>query len=272
MGKLDGKVAFITGAARGQGRAHAIKLASEGASIIAVDICAQIPSVEYPMATTEDLDLTVKEVDALGRAISAHETDVRDREALQAAFDAGVHDLGPVDIVVANAGIATLTPECGDDGWRDVLDVNLTGVYHTIEVARPSMVQRGAGGSIVLTNSVAGLTGMVMDNPGGLAYTAAKHGLVGLMRSYANMLAPHNIRVNTIHPSGVATPMLINPVTEKLFADGSPEGMSDTGNALPVVLMEPEDMANTVAWLVSEDARYITGVALPVDAGFTNRR
>ncbi|SKV64851.1 Short-chain dehydrogenase/reductase [Mycobacteroides abscessus subsp. massiliense] len=124
----------------------------------------------------------------------------------------------------------------------------------------------------MLTSSVAGLTGMVMNTPGGLAYTAAKHGLVGLMRSYANMLAPHSIRVNTIHPGGVATPMLVNPVTEELFANGTPEGMSDTGHALPVVLMPAEDMANAVAWLVSEDARYVTGVALPVDAGFTNRR
>ncbi|MEU9807436.1 mycofactocin-coupled SDR family oxidoreductase [Mycobacterium sp. NPDC050853] len=272
MGKLDGKVAFITGAARGQGRAHAIKLASEGASIIAVDICSQIASVEYAMATPEDLDLTVKEVDALGRSITAHRADVRDRDALQAAYDAGVEALGPVDIVVANASIATLTPESGEAGWTDVLDVNLTGVYHTIEVARPSLVARGVGGSIVLTSSVAGLTGMVMNSPGGLAYTAAKHALVGLMRSYANMLAPHNIRVNTIHPGGVATPMLVNPVTEALFTNGAPEGMSDTGHALPVVLMEAEDMANAVAWLVSEDARYVTGVALPIDAGFTNRR
>lgn len=272
MGKLDGRVAFITGAARGQGRAHAVKLAAEGARIIAVDICAQIPTVEYPMATPDDLDITVKEVDALGGEILAVQADVRDRDALQAAFDTGVDKLGPVDIVVANAGIATLTSESGDLAWRDVLDVNLTGVYHTIEVARPSMVQRGAGGAIVLTSSVAGLTGMVIDNPGGFAYTAAKHGLVGLMRSYANLLAPHNIRVNSIHPSGVATPMLINPVTEALFSDGSPENMSDTGNALPVALMEPEEMANAVAWLVSDDARYVTGVALPVDAGFTNRR
>ena len=271
MGKLDGKVAFITGAARGQGRSHAIRLAQEGADIIAVDICAQISTVAYPMSTPADLEQTVKEVEALDRRIVARQADVRDRAALQRAFDAGVAELGPVDIVCANAGIAPMSMNPQPAEWQDVLDVNLTGVYNAIEVARPSMVERGAGGAIVITSSTAGITGIGGDTPGGLGYTASKHGVVGLMRSYANILAPHSIRVNTVHPTGVNTPMVVNDIMQEFLA-ADPAMSNAMANALPVPMIEAVDISNAILWLVSDDARYVTGVTLPVDAGFTNKK
>lgn len=271
MGKLDGKVAFITGAARGQGRSHAIRLAEEGANIIAVDICAQIATVPYPMSTPDDLEQTVKEVEALDRRIVAVEADVRDGAALQAAFDAGVAELGPVDIVLANAGIApmSMSPQAAE--WQDVLDVNLTGVYNTVQAAVPSMIERGAGGAIVLTSSTAGINGIGGNSPGGLGYTASKHGVVGLMRSYANILAPHNIRVNTVHPTGVNTPMVVNDAMQE-FLTSDPSLSNAMANALPVPMIEALDISNAILWLVSDDARYVTGVTLPVDAGFTNKK
>lgn len=271
MGKLDGKVAFITGAARGQGRSHAVRLAQEGASIIAVDICEQIASVSYPMSTSEDLAQTVKEVEALDRRIVATETDVRDRAALQAAYDAGVAELGVADIVLANAGIAPMSLEVKPNEWQDVIDVNLTGVFNTVEVAIPSMVERGQGGAIVLTSSTAGINGIGGSAPGGLGYTAAKHGVVGLMRSYANVLAQHSIRVNTVHPTGVNTPMVVNDVMQEFLA-ADPQMGQAMANALPVDMVEPVDISNAILWLVSDDARYVTGVTLPVDAGFTNKK
>jgi SDR family mycofactocin-dependent oxidoreductase len=272
MGSLGGKVAFITGAARGQGRAEAVRLASDGADIIAVDICDQIASVPYPMATPNDLAATVKLVEDAGARIVAQQADVRDREALRTALQAGLDEFGRLDIVVANAGIAPM--EAGASGWHDVVDVNLTGVHHTVEVAIPTMIRRGDGGSIVLTSSSAGLVGLAAPDPGSLGYTAAKHGVVGLMRAYANNLAPHSIRVNSIHPSGVNTPMINNEHTrqwlERYIAEA--ETPREMGNAMPVEVLEPEDIAAAVAWLVSDDARYVTGVALPVDAGYANKR
>jgi NAD(P)-dependent dehydrogenase (short-subunit alcohol dehydrogenase family) len=183
MGKLEGKVAFITGAARGQGRSHAVRLAQEGADIIAVDICAQIDTVPYPMATPEDLAQTVKEVESLDRRIFAQQADVRDAAALKSVLEAGTAALGPVDIVLANAGIAPMSMTPREEEWQDVVDVNLTGVYNTVRVAVPAMIERGRGGAIVLTSSTAGINGIGGDSPGGLGYTAAKHGVVGLMRS-----------------------------------------------------------------------------------------
>jgi SDR family mycofactocin-dependent oxidoreductase len=270
MGALDGKTAFVTGAARGQGRAHAVKLASEGADVIAVDLCDQIASVPYPMATADDLAATVKLVEDTGARIVAREADVRDRDSLDTAMRAGVDEFGHLDIVVANAGIAPMA--AGDDGWHDVIDVNLTGVYHTVEVARPILVEQGAGGAIVLTSSAAGLVGIGGLDPGGIGYTAAKHGVVGLMRLYANILAPHSIRVNSIHPSAVRTPMIDNQFIRDWVERQIGEIEMDMGNALPVQFAEPQDIANAVAWLVSDAARYVTGVALPVDAGFVNKR
>ena len=271
MGKLEGKVAFITGAARGQGRSHAVRLAQEGADIIAVDICGPIDSVPYPLATPEDLAETVRQVEALDRRIVAAPADVRDETRLRQVFEQGAAELGPVDIVLANAGIAPMSLTEPHSAWQDVIDVNLTGVFNTVEVAIPSMKERGAGGPIVLTSSTAGITGIGGPTRGGLGYTAAKHGLVGLMRSYANTLAPHSIRVNTVHPTGVNTPMILNDaMTEFLAAD--PQMSNENANALPVYLIEPVDVSNAILWLVSDDARYVTGVTLPVDAGFAVKK
>jgi SDR family mycofactocin-dependent oxidoreductase len=271
MGKLDGKVAFITGAARGQGRSHAVRLAQEGADIIAVDINAQIASVGYPMSTPEDLAETVKEVEALDRRIYAAQADVRDSGQLRRAFEAGTSELGPVDIVLANAGIAPMSLHPQSQEWQDVIDVNLTGVYNTVQTAVPSMIERGKGGAIVLTSSTAGINGIGGDSPGGLGYTAAKHGVVGLMRSYANILAKHSIRVNSVHPTGVNTPMVVNEIMQQ-FLEQDPTMGQATMNALPVDLVQPVDISNAILFLVSDDGRYITGVTLPVDAGFTNKK
>ena len=272
MGSLSGKVAFITGAARGQGRAHAVKLASEGADIIAVDLCDQIASVPYPLASPDDLAATVKLVEETGARIYAAEADVRERASLKSALRAGTEALGDrLDIVIANAGIA---PMAGEDAWQDVIDVNLTGVYNTVDVAMKPMVKFGNGGSIVLTSSVAGLVGLGSPIAGSVGYAAAKHGIVGLMRVYANVMAQFNIRVNSIHPAGVDTPMIDNDFTRSWL-----EGMAqqsqrgpDMSNALPVQTLKVEDIANAVLWLVTDASRYVTGVALPLDAGYVNKR
>ncbi|OBG87669.1 3-ketoacyl-ACP reductase [Mycobacterium sp. NS-7484] len=269
---LAGKVAFITGAARGQGRAEALRLAADGADIIAVDLCDQIDSVPYPLATPEDLAETVALVEKADARIVATQADVRDEEALRSALRTGVDQLGRLDIVVANAGIAPM--QSGPEGWRDVIDVNLSGVHHTVEVAIPIMISQGDGGSIVLISSAAGLIGIGGGDRGSLGYTAAKHGVVGLMRAYANHLAPHSIRVNTIHPTGVDTPMINNDFTRSWLRQVAEESdtPTDMGNALPVGALAAEDIANAVAWLVSDQARYVTGVTLPVDAGIVNKR
>lgn len=275
MGRVEGKVAFITGAARGQGRSHAVRLAEEGADIIAVDLCEQIDGVPYPMATDEDLQETVRAVEALDRRIVARKADVRDIGQLAAAVQEGVAELGRLDIVCANAGItgpyaAAATLEERSASFETVADVNLTGVYRTVEASRDALISSGGGGSIIITSSLAGLRAL---GAGG-GYTEAKHGLVGLMRSYAIELAPHMIRVNTIHPSNVATPMILNEATYKAFrpdlenpteeeALGALAGL----NLLPIPYTEPRDISNAVLFLASEEARYITGVALPVDAG-----
>ena len=272
MGELTGKVAFITGAARGQGRAHAVKLAAAGADIIALDLCEQIASVPYPLATPEDMDATVKLVEETGARIVACQADVRDRDAVKAAVRAGTEALGDrLDIVIANAGIA---PMAAPEAWQDVIDVNLTGVYNTIDVAMKPMIKFGNGGSIVLTSSVAGLVGLGSPVGGSVGYAAAKHGIVGIMRVYANFLAQYSIRVNSVHPAGVNTPMIDNEFTRS-WLDGIAQeshGGPDMGNALPVQALEPEDIANAAFWLVSDAARYVTGVTLPVDAGYVNKR
>ena len=270
-GPLEGKVAFITGAARGQGRAHAVRLGADGANVIAVDLCEQIASVPYPLATPEDLAATVKLVEDTGARIVARQGDVRDRASLSSALQAGLDEFGRLDIVVANAGIAPM--QSGDDGWRDVIDVNLTGVYNTIKAAIPTMVKQGTGGSIVLISSAAGLAGIASQDAGSVGYAAAKHGVVGLMRVYANLLAKQSIRVNSIHPTGVETPMINNEFTRGWLAKMAAESDSpgSMGNALPVEVLQADDIANAVAWLVSDQACYITGVTLPVDAGFLNK-
>lgn len=271
MTDLEGKVALITGAARGQGRAHAVRLAAEGVDIIAVDMCDQIDSVPYPLATPEDLETTAALVADAGSRIVARRADVRDRAALKSALAEGIAELGRLDIVIANAGIA---PMAGEDAWQDVIDVNLTGAYHTVDVAMRPLIKQGEGGSVVLISSAAGLVGIGAPIAGSLGYTAAKHGLVGLMRAYANFLAPYSIRVNSVHPAAVNTPMIDNDVTRSWLEGMAQQdhGGPDMGNALPVAALEPEDIANAVCWLVSDEARYVTGVALPVDAGFANKR
>jgi len=271
VGKLEGQVAFITGGARGQGRAHAIRLAREGADIITVDICHQMKSVGYQMSDREDLDETVREVKDLGRRISAQEVDVRDAEALQQAFDEGVAELGPATIVVANAGIGPGGFASDDEQWDEVIGVNLKGVWNTGRVAIPSMIENGQGGSIVLTSSTGGLIGAPSVVAGMLGYTAAKHGVIGLMRSWANYLAPHNIRVNSVAPTTVRTPMA-NDGDVSLILQHVPELAGSLTNALPVEAVDAEDVANAVAWLVSDEARYVTGTVVPVDAGNVNRR
>jgi SDR family mycofactocin-dependent oxidoreductase len=268
VGKLDGKVAFITGAARGQGRSHAIRLAQEGADIIAIDICKQLESVVYPMSTPEDLQQTVKEVEALGRRIVAREADVRNYDELKAAYQEGVAELGPVTIAVANAGIGPSGLSSPEVQWDEVIDVNLKGVWNTGRVVLRPMI-KNKGGSFVITASVGGLRGPGLDAAGLLGYTAAKHGLIGLMRSWANFAAPHFVRVNCIAPTTVATPMA-NMGDLSHVKEMSPEMARSLTNAIPVDFVEPIDISNGVLFLVSDEARYVTGTVLPVDAGAVN--
>jgi SDR family mycofactocin-dependent oxidoreductase len=276
MGRLDGRVAFVTGGARGQGRSHVLRLAEEGADVIVVDLCAPIDSVSYPLASEEDLAETVDLAEKTGRRILARRADVRDREALEQGVSDGIKLFGRVDIVVANAGILPIFDERGQSlsAWRDALDVNLTGVMHTVDVALPQLIAQGSGGSIVLISSSAGLKGMTptvdLANYGYLGYHASKHGVVGLMRAYASALASHSIRVNSVHPSGVATGMVANPAVAA-HAAAHPQFFPSLANAMPVAILDSLDVSNAVAWLCSDEARYVTGVALPVDAGFLVR-
>jgi SDR family mycofactocin-dependent oxidoreductase len=271
MGNLDGRVAFITGAARGQGRAHAVRLAADGADIVALDICRDIDSMDYPNANRDDLDETVKLVENQGRRIIARQADVRDADAVEHVVRDGVGEFGRLDIVIANAGIVRLSG--GGDSrqvFRDIIDVNLIGVWNTVQAAIPALVDGGRGGSIVLTSSSAGLKGTGTDRAGGQAYAASKRGLVALMQVWANDLAQQSIRVNTIHPTGVATGMVMNEAMAALFAADDPM-LSAMQNALPIQILQPEDIAGAVAWLVSDEAKFITGTAWPLDAGFTVR-
>ena len=274
-GRVEGKVAFITGAARSQGRSHALRLAQEGADIIAVDLCGPVDSISmYAPAAEADLAETVRQVEALDRRIVATRADVRDSAALKAAVDDGVAQLGRLDIVLANAGVFEIAPalEISDAAWREMIDINLTGVWNTCKVALPHLIAGGRGGAMVLTSSTAGLKG----TPNTIHYTAAKHGVVGIMRTLANEFAHASIRVNTVHPTGVDTVMIQNEKTWGLFAPDDPAPSREKAapifqstNALPVPWVEPVDISNAILFLVSDEARYITGVTLPVDAGYT---
>lgn len=272
---LDGKVAFITGVARGQGRSHAVRLAEEGADIIGLDICADIPSNSYPLASRDDLDETISMVEKKGRRMIASVADVRDFFQVRDALDAGVRELGRLDIVCANAGIAPMTgrkPSIEEDleHWVDVVAVNMTGAFHTAKASVPHLIAGERGGVIIFTSSTAGIRGFAGEAGAGLGYSASKHGLVGLMRSLANYLAPHRIRVNTVHPTAVRTMMVLNPgVLEWLKQH--PGGASHLQNPMPVEMLEPEDVSAAIAFLASDEAKWITGVTLPVDAGFTNK-
>jgi (+)-trans-carveol dehydrogenase len=272
-GRVVGKVAFITGAARGQGRAHAVRLAQEGADVIAVDICKPIESVQIPLSTPEDLAETADLVKAQNRRVYTAEVDVRDYDALKAAVDTGVEQLGRLDIIVANAGIgnggATLDKTSERD-WTDMIDVNLAGVWKTVKAGVPHILASGHGGSIILTSSVGGLKAY----PHTGHYVAAKHGVVGLMRTFAVELGQHMIRVNSVHPTNVNTPLFMNEPTMKLFRpdleNPGPDDLKVVAqmmHTLPIGWVEPEDISNAVLFLASDESRYITGVTLPIDAG-----
>jgi SDR family mycofactocin-dependent oxidoreductase len=271
VGTLDGRVAFVTGAARGMGRAHAVKLAGEGADVIALDICADVGSTDYPGATAADLAETMKLVEEQGRRIVARQADVRDLAAVDAVVAEGLAEFDRLDIVIANAGIIRMTD--ADDrrqAFRDVVEVNLIGAWNTVDAAIPALIAGGRGGSIVLTSSTQGLKASGTDRSGLQGYAASKRGLVALMQGWAMQLAPHSIRVNTIHPSGVATDMILNDTSMALAVAKDPWLLSQR-NALPIDLVQPEEIAGAVAWLVSDAGRFITGTSWPLDAGFTLR-
>lgn len=272
MGRVDGKVAFITGAARGQGRSHAIKLASEGANIIAVDRCAPVAGAPYAMATLEDLDETVDLVEKAGGKILAKVADVRDLEALTSIVNEGVQLFGRLDIIVANAGVVTYgdLASMEESHWQETIDIDLTGAWKAVRAGAQHVIDGGNGGSIVLTSSVAGLHNL--DSIG--HYVVAKHGLVGLAKALASELAKHDIRVNSVHPSNVNTPMLNNPGTRKMFRpdldDPQLDDVRDSFNdfhLLNTPWLEPEDVSNAVLYLVSEDGRYVTGTQFVIDGG-----
>ncbi len=274
MGQLDGRVAYITGAGRGQGRSHAVRLAAEGADIVAVDVCGDIPEVPYPMASADDLAETAALVEKEGRRVIAREADVRDFQQLKAGADAAMAEFGRIDVVVANAGVAGMIMDFDDEDllartWNEVIAVNLTGVWNTVRATAPAIIDGGRGGSIVLTSSTAGLKGLgARGQIGNEAYGASKHGVVGLMRSFANSLAHHSIRVNSIHPTGVRTTMIENEAMGQFLAS-FPDAVSSLTNSLPVEVLDANDISDTVVFLASDAAKFITGVTLPVDAGFT---
>jgi SDR family mycofactocin-dependent oxidoreductase len=272
MGLLDGKVAFISGAARGQGRSHAVRLAQEGADIVAVDICKPVETVPYNTATPEDLAETVRLVEALDRRIIASQVDTRDLPALNQAAEAGVAEFGRLDIILANAGIFTAAPalEMDEETWSTMIDINLSGAWKTIRAAAPHIVNSQRGGAIVITSSLAAISA----NENMVHYSAAKAGLVGMMKVLAKELAPHSIRVNSVHPTTVATDMILNDTFYKLFRPDleSPtredfEVAARTLNALPVAAVEASDVTEAILYLVADSGRYVTGSTLVIDAG-----
>lgn len=272
-GRVEGKVALITGAARGQGRSHAVRLAQEGADIIAIDACADMASVggTYPGATKEDLAETARLVESLGRRVVAVRADVRDYRELSAAVQEGVSTLGQLNVVVANAGIFTFgseTHEVAEEAWRELMDINITGVWHTVKAATPHLLASGEGGSVVIISSLAGFKGLANT----AAYTTTKHGLVGLMKVLANEFGPRRIRVNTVHPNAIETPMIMNEATYKLFRpdldhptaeDAAPAfaGLNPMGEPF----IDPIHVSNAVLFLASDESFFVSGAQLPVD-------
>lgn len=274
MGRVEGKVALITGAARGMGRANAVRLAEEGADIIAIDVCKQVKTAPYATATSDDLAETAALVEKQGRRVLAREVDVRDLAGLKEVVADGIAELGHIDVVNANAGIASFSPshEMSEEVWYEMIDINLNGVWKTCAAVIPHLIERGQGGSLILTSSSAGLAGLANLTH----YTAAKHGVVGLMRSLAVELAPLSIRCNTVHPANVDTDMVHNDTIYKMFFPdlaAPTREMAENAylqmQAMPVKTLDPIDIANAVLYLASDEARYVTGVTLPVDAGGT---
>lgn len=273
-GQFEGKVVFISGAARGQGRCHAVRFAEEGADVIAVDLCGQLDSVAYPMPTREDLDETVNLVEKTGRRIYAEQADVRDFERLKEVVAGGVAEFGRLDFVLANAGIFPAAgPQRMDiSAFVDAVDVNLKGVYFTIEAALPALLDHGDGGAIVITSSAAGFksvsTTFDMISHGAAGYTASKHGVIGVMRHYATALAEKNIRVNSVHPGGVATPMIINEAMGILVGDQPAFGEAQQPK-LSMPPMDPSEVTDAIVYFCGRSGRHVTGVALPLDGGLT---
>jgi len=271
MGKLDGKVALISGGARGQGRSHALTLAREGADIAVFDVCEQLPTVEIEMSRPEDLAETERLVAATGRRVVAMRGDVRDSASLAAVVERTLAELGQIDIVVANAGIDTIAPTAtmADEVWEQMIAVNLTGVYKTVRAALPAMIERGAGGAIVATSSCAGLT----PYPNHIHYVTSKFGVIGIVKALALELAHHRIRANAIAPAAVDTPMAVNPVLFELFTGDRDAGKEAAGevfrtlNLIDEPWVEAQDISNALLWLVSDESRYVTGHVLPVDLG-----
>jgi SDR family mycofactocin-dependent oxidoreductase len=275
MGRVEGKVALITGGARGQGRAHALRLAEEGAHVVVLDLGKPVGSVPYELAEASELDETVALVNDLGRGALGFEVDVRDRLGLDGAVEAALSKFGRLDIVCANAGILPtgMVLAVPDGQWQDTLDINLTGVWNTIRATAPTLISLG-GGSIIVTNSVAGLKASANCAP----YVTSKHALVGLVRACAHEFGRHGVRVNGIHPTSVATPMVHNDAMSRaLRPDLDAPTIEDTiavrqsNHLLPIPWIETIDVSNAVLWLASDEARYVTGICLPVDAGASIR-
>lgn len=271
--RLEGKVAFITGAARGQGRSHAVRFAQEGADIIAIDVCKELGMAPYAMPTPDDLAETADLVKAQGRRIVTAEVDVRDFDAMKDVVDSGVEQLGRLDVIVANAGIGivgTVLHELDESSWQNMIDINLTGVWKSVKASVGHILAGGRGGSIILTSSVAGLKA----HPNVGHYVSAKHGVVGIMRALAVELGQYGIRVNSVHPTQCSTPLLLNETTYRLFRpdldDPSPDDIAPISqllHVLPIPWVEPEDISNAALFFASDESRYVTGVTLAVDAG-----
>ena len=269
--RFDGKVALVTGGARGQGRSHAVNLAKRGADVVVLDILEQIPSVEYDMSRQDDMDETVKLIEAEDRRVIPVKGDVRKWDDVQNAVTAAITEFGRLDLVSANAGIMPTTGEPSQqlDAWHAAIDTMLTGVYYTLRAATEPMIESGRGGSIVITGSTSTFQGVAFNqkllNPGQVGYGAAKHGVVAIMRNFAKALGQFNVRVNLVAPQGVRTPMLVNPYFGPSVRDGAPPGWM--ANVLNTDLVEPQDISEAVLWLLSDQARYVTGTSIAVDSG-----
>jgi SDR family mycofactocin-dependent oxidoreductase len=275
--RVAGKVALVTGAARGQGRSHALALAEQGADLVLIDSVAPISSIGYPMPVKADLTGVADEITALGQRACAFDVDVRDLTGLMKAVDSAVSALGRLDVIVANAGVLGATArtwELSEEQWQVVIDINLTGVFNTMKACMGHMIDAGNGGSVILISSIAGLRGV----PHVADYVSAKHALVGLAGSLANEVAEYGIRVNTVHPTNVRTPMIDNDVSAKIFRPDLDSPTLDDGletlqriNLLPVPWIEAEDVSAAVLWLASQESRYVTGAAIPIDAGMLSK-